>query len=110
MKGIPERCFKCEWWDFDKGHCTCRFKAKYLITPAGGEVTIETHPGLIPEYLEPEFSEMLGKLFNRVNDVIDAWPGWKEIKRLEKQQECPGYTLASNRQEFTKVVPIGRRE
>lgn len=100
----PERCLKCEFW---KGSCTRLFKAKIKILSAGGEIMLETQPGLIPHQYEKELEQYLGEVIGiLLADKIDSWPRWKDIKRLEKLQGCPAYSEARDRKDFTKIVPL----
>lgn len=87
MTNIPERCLRCDWWNFNRGKCDRIFKAHMRISHDAGEITIETHPGVLPDYMEEELKMYLATVFG---DVIDAWPGWQEIKRLrDGGKTCP---------------------
>lgn len=77
---IPERCLRCDWWNFQGKNCDRVFKAKVRVGPDAGEVVIETQPGVIPQYMEDELSVYLATV---LGDIIDAWPGWKEIQRIK---------------------------
>ncbi len=76
---IPERCLRCDWWNFNKQACDRVFKAKLRVGPDAGEIFVETLPGVLPKDMEGEFTSWLVMI---VGDIIDAWPGWAEIKRI----------------------------
>lgn len=75
----PERCLRCDWWNFSRSKCDRIFKATIRVAQDGGEIRLETMPGLLPRDMENDFSIWL---VNALGDYIDAWPGWTEIKRI----------------------------
>lgn len=82
-----ERCLKCEWWNHGSGKCDRVLKGRLLIAHGGGELNIETQPGLIPEYLQ---DEMEAWLVDAITTAVDSYPGWKEILALRDKQGCAG--------------------
>ena len=76
---IPERCLKCEWWNFSREKCDRIFKAHIRVAQDAGEILIETQPGLLPKDMEEDFGAWI---VTALGDFIDAWPGWGELKRI----------------------------
>lgn len=81
----PERCLKCEWWSFDGHKCSRVFKAKMLIGHGGGELNIETQPGLITDFLQDEFEAWL---VDAISTAVDSYPGWPEIAKMREKNGC----------------------
>src|SRR5512139_2224276 len=75
----PERCLRCDWWSFSRNVCDRIFKATIRVAQDAGEIRLETQPGLLPEDMEKEFGAWL---VGALGDMIDAWPGWHELKRI----------------------------
>lgn len=84
----PERCLKCSWWNHNDKACERIFKAQVIIVPDAGEITLETQRGLLPEHLDQSLSEWVCR---SIGDVIDAWPGWAEWKKLKDSKGCAGH-------------------
>jgi hypothetical protein len=78
----PERCLKCTWWEHADHRCSRILKGSLKIAHGGGELTIETQPGLIPEHLQ---SELEAWLVDAITTAVDSYPGWPEIMELRKQ-------------------------
>ncbi len=107
---MHERCVKCEHWDWDKQRCGRIVKVKILIGQGGGEVDIQTQPGLLPKDLEQELSLFLGTTLPR---IVDAWPGWRELhdyleKNPEKKACAARQEISGFKEEITKIVPLRR--
>jgi len=105
---MNERCVKCEHWDWDRQRCRRIVKVKVTIDQGGGEVDIQTQPGLLPKDLEEKLSLFLGDAIPR---IIDSWTGWHELHTyLEKNPQkrtCAAQQESKNfRQELIKVVPL----
>ncbi|MFP3866871.1 MAG: hypothetical protein ACLFUU_01745 [Desulfobacteraceae bacterium] len=105
---MHERCVKCEHWDWDKQCCRRIVKAKVLIGMNGGEIDIQTQPGLLPQDLEQELALFLGDAIPR---IIDSWTGWREIhaylKKNPEKKDCAARQEAKGfRQEVIKIVPL----
>lgn len=94
----PERCLRCDWWDFQVKRCDRIFKARVRVGPDAGEIVIETQPGVIPKDMEDELSMYLATI---LGDIIDAWPGWNEIKRIrDGGKSCAGERANATIREF----------
>lgn len=104
----PERCLKCEWWSFTKSACDRIVKVRLRIATDGGEIDIQTQPGLIPDYLEDEFTAYLA---DAISHAVDSYPGWKEIKDLRHKKGCAGKKDSKAIQDFgvslSLVKPLG---
>ena len=105
----PERCLKCDWWNFKTSKCDRIFKAHIRVSHDAGEVFIETQPGVLPDYMEEDLKLYLATVFG---DVIDAWPGWQEIKRIrDGGKPCPAEKPSAAIRDFgsklTLVKPLG---
>jgi len=106
---IPERCLKCDWWNFSRARCDRRFSATIRVTKGGGDITITTNPGLIPDYLEEDLKVWLVTV---MGDAIDAWPGWSEVNRImEGGKPCPAEKPSAAIRQFGRhislVKPLG---
>lgn len=100
----PERCLKCDWWNFAKHACDRIFKATIRVSNDAGEIRLETQPGVLPDYMEAEFEAWL---VGALGDYIDAWPGWNEIKRIrDKGKECAGEKPSACIKEFGKTITL----
>lgn len=100
----PERCLKCEWWNFSEAKCHRIFKARVVISQDAGEVLFETQPGVLPKHMEEELGVWLA---TAVQDLLDAWPGWAEVKRIRdgaEAQGCAGRKENKAIEPFLKVV------
>lgn len=85
---IPERCLRCDWWNFTLSKCSRVLKGKLIIAHGGGELNIETQPGLIPDHLQ---DEMEAWLVDAITTAVDSYPGWPEINRLRQSNGgCAG--------------------
>ena len=103
---VPERCLKCDWWNFNRQACDRVFKARLRVGPDAGEITIETLPGVLPKDLEDEFT---GWLVTAMADIIDAWPGWKEIKRIwDGGKPCAGEKPSATIREFGQKLALAK--
>jgi hypothetical protein len=102
--GVPERCLRCDWWNFSRQACDRVFKAKLRVGPDAGEIFIETLPGVLPKDMEDDFT---GWLVTVMGDIIDAWPGWKEIKRLrDGGKPCAGEQPSAAIQKFGQKLSL----
>lgn len=103
---ISERCLRCEWWNHNKGVCYRIFKARIRISGDAGEVLFETQPGLLPKYMEEELGVYLSTI---VQDLVDAWPGWREIKRIrDGGKECPSEEKSKSIEEYGVVLKLAK--
>lgn len=69
-----------------------------------GELVIETQPGIIPKYMEDELGVYLATI---LSDLVDAWPGWKEIKRIrDGGKECAAETPSVAIKDFGKALKL----
>ena len=93
----PERCLKCEWWNFGNHKCSRVVKGRLVIGHGSGELSLETNRGLIPEYLEAEFEAWL---VDAITSAVDSYPGWPEILRLRSANG--GCAAEKNSQAITK--------
>jgi hypothetical protein len=78
---IQEACLNCEAFDFELKSCKRVMNAKLVVGHNGGQLDLSTHPGIIPIELEQNFADW-------IMDVVDAWPGWKEVARLREEYGC----------------------
>lgn len=102
----PERCFKCDWFNVTKQACDRIFKARIRISGDAGEIVIETQPGILPKYMEEELSVYLATI---CGDLIDAWPGWAEIKRIRASgKECPGEQPSSAIKQYGRYLKLAK--
>lgn len=101
---IPERCLKCEWWNFGRARCDRVFKARIRVAVDAGEINVETQPGLLPKDMEEDFTAWL---VTALGDFIDSWPGWAEVKRIrDGGQPCAGHKPSASIREFGKLAII----
>ena len=105
MAQIHEKCFLCIHWDFTAEKCKRIVKIKMFIGQGGGDLDIQTQPGLIPEYLEAELNQWL---VDAITTAVDSWPGWGEIanfvKDSEDRKECAARENRTEGAPFLKVV------
>jgi hypothetical protein len=99
----PERCLKCEWWNFGKAKCDRIFKARVRVAVDAGEIDLQTQPGVLPKDMEDDFASWL---LRAIGDVIDAWPGWAEVKRMRDGNQCAGHKSCTSIREFGKLAII----
>lgn len=85
---MEEICLKCDWWNFTRSACDRIVKVRLRIAVDGGEIDIETQPGLIPKDLEDEFTLYLA---DAIGHAVDSYPGWKEVKNLRLKKGCAGH-------------------
>lgn len=103
---IPERCLKCDWWSHQKNLCDRIFKARVIVSQDAGEIIVETQPGILPKDMEDELSVYLATV---VSDLIDMWPGWKEIKRIrDGGKECAGESPSRSIREFGSHLKLAK--
>jgi hypothetical protein len=103
MAATPERCLKCNHWNFQKGKCDRIIKIKMLIAHGGGDLFVDTLPGVIPAHLEAELNEYL---MYHLPNVIEAWPGWKEVLRLRDGKPCAAEQPSTAIKEFGKKLSL----
>jgi hypothetical protein len=102
----PERCLRCDWWSHNKSKCDRVFKAQVRIGQDAGEIVIETQPGLIPKDMEEELSSYLAIV---LGDIVDAWPGWAEIKRIrDGGKACAGESPSRTVKEFGTHLKLAK--
>jgi hypothetical protein len=103
---IPERCLRCDWWSHNKHKCDRVFKASVRVGPDAGEIVLETQPGVLPKDIEDEFSSYLVTV---LGDIIDAWPGWREIKRIrDGGKPCAGERASNTIKEFGRHLSLAK--
>ncbi len=104
MSNVPERCFKCVHFNYNKRVCDRVFSVKVLIGHNSGDMTIETQPGLIPKYLE---EELWRYLIDSITDIVDKWGGWWEVLRLRDDRGgCAGSEESTAIREYCKLVVV----
>ena len=101
MADYHERCLKCRWLAPKLNPpCGRLFKVAFLVSPIGGDITIDFTPGLVPEQLEEKFKHHLAKACEWLAAVIQADGLWDEIGELQKtdqaKKDCPGRDESSN--------------
>ena len=103
---IPERCLKCEWWNFSREKCDRIFKAHIRVAQDAGEILIETQPGLLPKDMEEDFGAWI---VTALGDFIDAWPGWGELKRIrDGGTPCAGEKQSASIHEFGRKLTLAK--
>jgi hypothetical protein len=101
-----ERCLKCDWWSFTDHRCSRVLKGRLLIAHGGGELTIETQPGLIPEYLQEELEAWL---VDAITTAVDSYPGWAEINKLrETNGGCAGQKANKSIKQFGSHLSLAK--
>lgn len=101
----PERCLKCNHWNFNRAKCDRVLKIKMFIGHGGGDLDIQTQPGLIPEHLE---DELTAYLVDAITQAVDSYPGWKEIQGLLDKQVCAAKTENKAFKEFGRTLSLAR--
>jgi len=102
----PERCLKCDWWEHSNHRCSRVLKGKLLIAHGGGELTIETQPGLIPEYLQEELEAWL---VDAITTAVDSYPGWTEINKLRQDNAgCAGHKANKAIKQFGSHLSLAK--
>ncbi len=70
--------------------------AKILIAEGGGELEINIEQGLLPARLEQDLAIYLCDV---IPNIIDSWPGWKEVEKHLKSKQgtsLSDFTLRRN--------------
>lgn len=98
---IPERCFLCAHWDHQHNECLRVVRMTVVVGEGGGSIDLQTTPGLIPVDLE---NALLRDMTNALSRIIDAWPGWKEIREYREGKDAGGHDCAA-REEMVHLKP-----
>lgn len=103
---VHDRCLKCDWFNFSRQKCDRIFKANVRVAVDGGEIRIETQPGLLPKEMENEFAAWLA---GAIGDYIDAWPGWNDVKaERDNNGGCAARRENKTIKEFGRTLSLAK--
>ena len=72
------QCEFCSFWKGEK--CIHTFRLVFLVEPIGGQIELQTTPGMLPPELEDEFKSYFTKFFHKIIPVIEAMSLWERIR------------------------------
>ena len=102
-----DSCLLCTFWNGER--CIQTWRLTIHITPTGGQVDVQTTPGMVPEELKEKFTRYFQRFLEKVLPAIDMMPIWDEIREYQLAhtpvtETCPGRQIKEDIKPYLKIV------